>query len=371
MTGPKLNEKNLVPGTRSGTKASALYIRGSASKARLVLDIIRDLPVREADAVLQFTDKGVAVTIRKVLASAVANAQHNDLQDPEELYVKACFADDGPTLRRFAARARGRGTRINKRTCHITIILDRLDEERLAVLQAKESSRTAGGRRRGVTSSAAARRERVARSRQRAEALKAEAAGEETPSHMTEAQVADAAPQWEGSALPNEDGSAPEGFEIKGNANSMKYHEPGTRYYEQTAAEVYFDSVESAEAAGFSPTAEEAAAHEEEAGGEGSASDESSEDLKSGGEGSASDEPQSSETKAKRTSSETTGSSETKAKRTSGETTGSGSASDKPQSDEDTNDESGQSATGAEGSASEEAQSDEAESEADGEEDKK
>ena len=168
MTGPKLNEKNFVAGEKGGTKASALYIRSSASKARLVLNIIRDLPVKQADEVLQFTDKGIAVTVRKVLASAVANAQHNDEQDPEELYVKACFADEGPTLRRFAARARGRGTRINKRTCHITIVVDRLDDLRLSVLQAKEANSTAAGRRRGAPTSTAARRERVARSRDRA-----------------------------------------------------------------------------------------------------------------------------------------------------------------------------------------------------------
>jgi large subunit ribosomal protein L22 len=173
VTAPKLNEKNFVAGDKGGTKASAMYIRSSASKARLVLNIIRDLPVKQADEVLQFTDKGIAVTIRKVLASAVANAQHNDAQDPEELYVKACFADEGPTLRRFAARARGRGTRINKRTCHITIVLDRLDDTRLAVVQAKDANRTTAGRRRGAVSSTAARRERVARSRDRAQGLKA------------------------------------------------------------------------------------------------------------------------------------------------------------------------------------------------------
>lgn len=180
MTGPKLNEKNFVAGEKGGTKASALYIRSSASKARLVLNIIRDLPVKQADEVLQFTDKGIAVTVRKVLASAVANAQHNDEQDPEELYVKACFADEGPTLRRFAARARGRGTRINKRTCHITIVVDRLDDTRLAVVQAKDANRTASGRRRGAVSSTAARRERVARSRDRAQGLKDGDAGATT-----------------------------------------------------------------------------------------------------------------------------------------------------------------------------------------------
>jgi large subunit ribosomal protein L22 len=264
VTGPKLNEKNFVAGEKAGTRASALYIRSSASKARLVLNIIRDLPVKQADEVLQFTDKGIAVTIRKVLASAVANAQHNDAQDPEELYVKACFADEGPTLRRFAARARGRGTRINKRTCHITIVLDRLDDTRLAVVQAKDATRTASGRRRGATTTAAARRERVARSRDRAQGLKAgeTSSDAETVTHMSDADAVAAQPSWEGSALPNEDGSAPDGFEIKGNADSMKYHEPGSHYYNQTKAEVYFDTVESAEAAGFAPTTEEAAAHE-------------------------------------------------------------------------------------------------------------
>lgn len=252
MTGPKLNEKNFTAGEKGGTKASALYIRSSASKARLVLNIIRDQPVKKADEILQFTDKGIAVTVRKVLASAVANAQHNDQQDPEELYVKACFADEGPTLRRFAARARGRGTRINKRTCHITIVVDRLDDTRLAVVQAKEASSATAGRRVGASTSTAARRERVARSRDRAAGIKSGDVTDETPDHLTDAQVADAQPQWEGSAPPAEDGSAPEGFDIKGNADSMKYHEAGSRYYTQTIAEVYFDTAEHAEAAGFS-----------------------------------------------------------------------------------------------------------------------
>ncbi len=251
MTGPKLNEKNFVAGSKGGTKASALYVRSSASKARLVLNIIRDQPVKRADEILQFTDKGIAVTIRKILASAVANAQHNDQQDPEELFVKACFADEGPTLRRFAARARGRGTRINKRTCHITIVLDRLDDTRLAVVQAKEANATAAGRRRGATSSTAARRDRVARSRERAQGLKAGSTSADDHD-LTDAEITDGAAQWEGSKLPNDDGSAPEGYDIKGNAVSMLYHEPGGRYYNATVAEVYFDTAENAEAAGFS-----------------------------------------------------------------------------------------------------------------------
>ena len=147
MTGPKLNERATVAGERSGTKASARYLRSSASKAREVLDLIRGLDVRRADQVLQFTERGVATDVRKVLASAVANAVHNDEQDPDELFVIACFADEGPTLRRFRPRARGRATRIRKRTCHITVIVARMSDERLEVVQAREARRRTRRRR--------------------------------------------------------------------------------------------------------------------------------------------------------------------------------------------------------------------------------
>lgn len=254
MTGPKLNEKSFVAGERSGTKASAKYVRMSASKVRVVLDLIRGLPVREADEVLQFTDRDAADAVRKVLASAVANAVHNDEQDAEELYVRACFADEGPTLKRFTPRARGRAGRIKKRTAHITVVVDRLDDERLEVVQGRMARRTAAGRRRGTaTTGAASRRARVERSRQRAATLKGGEA-ESTASESTAADevVESAAPAYAGSAAPLADGSAPEGFEIKGNADSMLYHVPGSRHYNQTIAEVWFDTVESAEAAGFS-----------------------------------------------------------------------------------------------------------------------
>jgi large subunit ribosomal protein L22 len=169
MTGPKLNEASMVAGERSGIKASARYLRVSAYKARVVLNLIRGLPVKRADEVLQFSDREVSNDIRKVLASAVANAQHNDEQDPDELFVKACFADEGPTLKRFTPRARGRGNRINKRTCHITIVIARLDDARLEIVQAREAKRTAAGRRRPAAGgTSASRRARVERSRQRA-----------------------------------------------------------------------------------------------------------------------------------------------------------------------------------------------------------
>jgi large subunit ribosomal protein L22 len=165
MTGPKLNEKSFVAGERSGTKATARYVRASASKARVVLDLIRGLDVVSADQVLQFTDRHIARDVRKVLASAVANAVNNDGQDADELYVIACFADEGPTLKRFRPRARGRATRINKRSSHITVIVARMSDQRIAIIQARqERAGGAAGRGRPQTS-AASRRARVERSR--------------------------------------------------------------------------------------------------------------------------------------------------------------------------------------------------------------
>jgi large subunit ribosomal protein L22 len=169
MTGPKLNEKAFVAGERSGTKATAKYVRSSATKARVVLDLIRGLDVRSADEVLQFTQRGIATDVRKVLASAVANAIHNDGHDADELFVIACFADEGPTLRRFRPRARGRATRIRKRTCHITVVVARMTEDRIEIVQARRGG--AAGRR--PASTAASRRARVERSRQRAAAAAA------------------------------------------------------------------------------------------------------------------------------------------------------------------------------------------------------
>lgn len=162
MNGPKLNEGATVIGERSGTKATAKHVRSSARKARVVLDLIRGLDVKKADEVLAFTERGIARDVRKVLASAVANAVNNDGQDPDELFVIACFADEGPTMRRFRPRARGRASRIRKRTCHITVIVARMAEDRLQVVQARQSRVTTGGR------PAPSRRARVERSRERA-----------------------------------------------------------------------------------------------------------------------------------------------------------------------------------------------------------
>jgi large subunit ribosomal protein L22 len=261
MTGPKLNEGSFVAGERSGTKASAQYLRVSAYKARVVLNLIRDLPVKNADEVLQFSDREVSNDIRKVLASAVANAQHNDEQDPDELFVKACFADEGPTLKRFTPRARGRGNRINKRTCHITIVVARLDDRRLEVVQAREAKRTAAGRRGAAAGgTTASRRARVERSRKRA--VEAATGGTADAGHdhdhghdhdethgLIDASAFTDLPA--GAHAPLDDGSQPEGYDIKGNADSMLYHLPDTAFYNRTVAEVWFDTAESAEAAGY------------------------------------------------------------------------------------------------------------------------
>ena len=304
--GAKLNEgqthAQYVAGERHGTKATAKHLRFSASKARVVLDLVRGLPVRRADEVLQFTDRGAAHDIRKVLASAVANASDTNnaayLGDADELFVLACFADEGATLRRFRPRARGRATRIRKRSCHITVVVARMSDQRLAIEQARSEGAS--------TSSAASRRARVERSRQRAEAARdgataasaddgliepgdtestaavqafadvaetepAEGAVDVPPQTDADEQAeaddtagTDAAPvasgdfvagEWEGSMLPDDDGNGPDTHPIKGNADSMLYHEPDGRYYGITKAEVWFDTAEHAEAAGFSKPA--------------------------------------------------------------------------------------------------------------------
>ena len=103
--------------------AQAKWVRTSARKARLVLDHIRGRSVPEARTVLAFTTRDVAIDIEKVLRSAVANAEANHGLDGDDLVVEAAFADEGPTLKRWKPRARGRVNRIRKRMCHVTIVL--------------------------------------------------------------------------------------------------------------------------------------------------------------------------------------------------------------------------------------------------------
>jgi large subunit ribosomal protein L22 len=161
---------------RPGTRAEVRYVRMSAYKAREVLDLIRGREMQQADEILQFCERDAAIVVRKCLASAAANAANNDLIDPEELYVAACFADEGPTLKRWRPRARGRATRIRKRTCHITVIVSRLSPEQLERRRQREalSSAAAGRGRRRSQAAAESRRARVAKSRAREEAVQDE-----------------------------------------------------------------------------------------------------------------------------------------------------------------------------------------------------
>ena len=104
--------------------ATAKYIRISPTKVRVVLDTVRGKSVNEALAMLKFTPKGAAEAVYKVIASAAANAEHNHNLAKDDLYVAEIFADCGPILKRMQPVSKGRGHRINKRTSHITAILD-------------------------------------------------------------------------------------------------------------------------------------------------------------------------------------------------------------------------------------------------------
>jgi large subunit ribosomal protein L22 len=192
----------MMPGTKTneipGTRAQVRHVRMSASKAREVLDLIRGLPVGEAQEVLQFTERAASDVISRCLASAAANAQHNDELDPDTLYVSTCYADEGPTLKRWRPRARGRATRIRKRMCHITIIVSPMPPEMAAWVEARQiaSGTTATGRR--GRRAQESRRARVARSRGEAVATAPEdeepTTGEPTDEMVedAEAELADA-----------------------------------------------------------------------------------------------------------------------------------------------------------------------------------
>jgi large subunit ribosomal protein L22 len=106
-------------------RAQGRWVHSSARKARLVTDLIRGRSVPEARTILAFSNRAVAKDVEKVLHSAVANAESRPdlLWQGDELVIAAAFADEGPTLKRWRARARGRVARIRKRTCHITIVL--------------------------------------------------------------------------------------------------------------------------------------------------------------------------------------------------------------------------------------------------------
>ena len=115
-------ERNAVKDTRPSAKLS--YARVSVQKACFVLDAIRGKDVTTAKAILEYNPRYASSLIKKLLDSAIANAENNNGMNPENLYVAACFANKGPTMKRIHPRAQGRAYRIEKRMSHITIVLD-------------------------------------------------------------------------------------------------------------------------------------------------------------------------------------------------------------------------------------------------------
>jgi large subunit ribosomal protein L22 len=146
MTASKTNE-------RIGTRATLRGYQMSASKARVVLNIVRGEDVNTAREILAGTTREAADVVGKVLASAVANAVNNDGLLAEELYISAAYADEGITMKRFSPRARGRAGKIFKRSTHITVIVSRMDEERLEHMRSARSAQAQVTRSRRVASS--------------------------------------------------------------------------------------------------------------------------------------------------------------------------------------------------------------------------
>jgi large subunit ribosomal protein L22 len=111
-----------------GARATARYVRVTPMKARRVVDLIRGMYAHDALNVLEFAPQAASTPVYKVLASAMANAEHNNGLDPDTLYVAEAYVDEGPTLKRFRPRAQGRAYRIRKRTSHITVVVSPLTD---------------------------------------------------------------------------------------------------------------------------------------------------------------------------------------------------------------------------------------------------
>lgn len=114
-------------------RARYRFMRISPQKVRQVVDLVRGQQVDRALAVLKYTPRAAAREVLKVLESAIANAENNYMLSREDLYVSGIVADEGPRLKRFRPRARGRADRILKRTCHVTVVLDEYEETRAEV----------------------------------------------------------------------------------------------------------------------------------------------------------------------------------------------------------------------------------------------
>ena len=265
MSGVKTNE-------RPGTRAQVKHVRSSAYKAREVLNLIRHKSFQEASDLLMFSERRISDTVQKCLNSAAANAENNDGISSEELYVTACYADEGPTMKRWRPRARGRATRIRKRTCHITIILARYTPDELEEMRNRAELKGASL----GPSAAEARRRRVEKSKEVANDTESEAAqdldeevqeqgsseerqefadeGHENDKEQESSEENDeSSPYGAGSAPAGDDGSQPsEDYQIKGKVSSKIYHPPESPFFSRTKADVWFTTSEVAEKAGFS-----------------------------------------------------------------------------------------------------------------------
>jgi large subunit ribosomal protein L22 len=124
-------------------RAQARFVRVTPLKARRVVDVIRGMKADEAAALLRFAPQSAAEPVRKVLESAVANAENNDGLAPDTLYVAEAYVDEGPTMKRFRPRAQGRAYRVAKRTSHITVVV----EERTPVQRTRSTAGSKGGTR--------------------------------------------------------------------------------------------------------------------------------------------------------------------------------------------------------------------------------
>lgn len=122
------------------TRASIRYLRTSPSKVREVLGLIRGREIDDARERLRYCERGPAGDVLKLLDSAVANAESNDNLPEDELFVARAYADEGPTLKRWRPRARGRGTRIRKRTSHVTIVVSRFSDDELERRRRREAA---------------------------------------------------------------------------------------------------------------------------------------------------------------------------------------------------------------------------------------
>jgi large subunit ribosomal protein L22 len=171
--------------TKSGVRATVRYLHTSPYKVRQVLDLVRGLPVGDAERMLQLCEKDAAGDVLKLLGSAIANAEHNNALPADELFLARAWADEGPTRSHGQPRARGRYFRIRKRTSHVTIVLERFERDEL---EARHRREEATGRGAAVTQRR--RAERVRRSRATEPGTETETETDETEPETDGAEAA-------------------------------------------------------------------------------------------------------------------------------------------------------------------------------------